>query len=63
MPGIDTNFFLHLDAESSADMDEGAIQVVFQNETNVLSKDNSQYVKELRRQMEALERLRKYKKQ
>lgn len=59
MAGIDTKFFLNLDLESSEVEDETAVQQVFQNETYVLSKDNSHYIENLRKQMDLLDRLKK----
>lgn len=55
---VNSNFFLNLDLESS-EAEDGSIQTVFQNETYALSKDNSDYVKNLRRQLDALDRLKR----
>lgn len=61
MAALDTKFFLNLDLESS-EVEEGApIQQIFQNETYVLSKDNSNYIENLKKQMAALDRLNKHK--
>lgn len=59
MAVLDAKFFLNLDLESSEVEEETAVKQVFPDETRVLSKDNSHYIENLRKQMEALDRLKK----
>lgn len=54
---IDNKFFLNLEHESEEEMD-GSIETVFQNEMCIMSKDNSNYVKKLREQIEKIDNLK-----
>ncbi len=53
---FDTNFFLNLDLESS-DVEDAALDIGFTSEVYGMLNDNSNYVENLRSQMEAFKRL------
>lgn len=58
-PPIDKNFFLNLDVESPDEEMDGSLQTIFQNETSIMSKDNSDYVRKLKEQISKIDSLRK----
>lgn len=59
MPAFDPKFFLNLEIEASEEEMDSSIQTVFQNEMSLLTKDNSDYVKKLKEQIEKIDALKK----
>lgn len=55
---FDKNFFYNLEIESSEDELDGSIQTVFQNEMCIMTKENADYVKKLREQIEKVDKLK-----
>ncbi len=53
---IDSNFFLNLDCESSSE-DVAEVNDSFQNEIFRLSKDNLNYIEDLKNEMKQLDKL------
>lgn len=59
MASFDSKFFLNLEVETSEEEMDSSIQTVFQNEMSLLTKDNSNYVKKLKEQIEKVDALKK----
>lgn len=59
MHSIGKDFFLNLDVESPDEDIDGSLQTVFQNETSIMSKDNSDYVKKLKEQISKIDNLKR----
>jgi hypothetical protein len=55
---VDSKFFLNLEIETSEEEMDSSVQTVFQNEVTLLTKDNSDFVKKLREQMEKIDNLK-----
>ena len=53
-----SKFFLNLEIETSEEEMDSSVQTVFQNEVTLLTKDNSDFVKKLREQMEKIDNLK-----
>lgn len=53
----DKNFFLNLEDDNAEEMNT-TLDTVFQNEMAIMSKDNSDYVKNLRNQIAKVERVK-----
>jgi len=53
----DKNFFLNLEDDDDEELDP-TLSTVFQNEMSIMSKDNSDYVKKLKDEIEKIDRLK-----
>lgn len=60
MSGFNSNFFLNLDLESS-EVEEAVLETGFANDVYGMLKDNANYVRDLRSQMDAFKRLENQK--
>lgn len=58
MVAIDSKFFYNLDLETSEGEMDGSLHVVFQNEMSAMSRDNDDYIRKLKEQIEKLERIK-----
>ena len=60
MSSFDSKFFLNLELDSSDEEEmDSSVQTVFQNEMTLSTKDNSDYVKKLREQIEKIDSMKK----
>lgn len=57
MAAIDSKFFLNLDLKSYEDEADGSIQEVFPNEMIISSRDNYNYLLNLKKQLKKLDEL------
>jgi len=58
MDTFDSKFFLNLDLKNHEEDTDGSIQEVFQNEMVVMSRDNCNYVSNLKKQLKKLDNLK-----
>lgn len=58
MDTFDSKFFLNLDLKNHEEDTDGSIQEVFQNEMVVMSRDNCNYVSNLKKQLKKLDDLK-----
>lgn len=58
MTAIDSKFFYNLDLETSEGELDSSLQIVFQNEMSVMSRDNNDYIIKLKEQIEKLDRMK-----
>lgn len=58
MGAFESKFFYNLDLEASEGEPDSSLQVVFQNEMSMMSKDNNDYIRKLKEQVKRLDNMK-----